>query len=357
LSFAPLRWLGLISYGLYLWHWPVFVWLDPVRTGLDGWALTGLRVGVTLAVSIVSYVLVEQPIRGGAWRGWRIRLVTPAAAIVTIALVLIATSGTVAEPTVASSTSSSRHLVPAALPPSSPGARRALIVGDSVAVFLAPALEQVQPSAGMTTFTAAIPGCEVARADRHRAPSGMNGLAGDPITDPATCSHWPTRWRDLLAELHPDAAILIVGFPAVQDLEVNGAWHEPCSKWWNQYYRSEAVDALRILGSSGTHVWVTTAAPPAAFYFPKSLITQTGCLNRALIDAASLTRSSILDVAAYVCPKGRCQESIDGQLLRPDGFHYSGPGGLVVARWLLGQVTQPPTIPSSIPPRSATASP
>ncbi len=151
--------------------------------------------------------------------------------------------------------------------------------------------------------------------------------------------------------------VLILGFPAVQDLEVNGVWHAPCSKWWNQYYRSEVTEALRTLGSSGAHVWVTTAAPPAAFYFPKSLVAQTGCLNRALVDAATLTQSSILDVDALVCPKGRCQESIDGKLLRPDGFHYAGSGGLLVARWLVHQLANPLSLPSSVPPHSATSNP
>jgi len=35
LSLAPLRAIGWISYGLYLWHWPVYVYLTPARTGLD----------------------------------------------------------------------------------------------------------------------------------------------------------------------------------------------------------------------------------------------------------------------------------------------------------------------------------
>jgi peptidoglycan/LPS O-acetylase OafA/YrhL len=65
LSLPPLRALGLISYGLYLWHWPVYLVLTPVRTGIDGWPLLALRVAVSLAIPIASYFLCETPIRRG----------------------------------------------------------------------------------------------------------------------------------------------------------------------------------------------------------------------------------------------------------------------------------------------------
>ncbi len=45
LSLGALRWVGLISYGLYLWHWPAKVILTETRTGLSGPALTVLRLG------------------------------------------------------------------------------------------------------------------------------------------------------------------------------------------------------------------------------------------------------------------------------------------------------------------------
>ncbi len=44
LAIPPLRGLGLISYGLYLWHWPVFVVLNPDRVGFGGWGLSAVPV-------------------------------------------------------------------------------------------------------------------------------------------------------------------------------------------------------------------------------------------------------------------------------------------------------------------------
>ena len=61
LAARPLHFLGTISYGIYLWHWPVIVYLSAQRTGLSQWPLDLLRVGITLALSTASYYLVERP--------------------------------------------------------------------------------------------------------------------------------------------------------------------------------------------------------------------------------------------------------------------------------------------------------
>src|SRR5690606_13519914 len=65
LAVEPLRRLGVISYGIYLFHWPVFLLLDQQRTGLDGPALLALRCAVTLLAAVVSYTLLERPVRTG----------------------------------------------------------------------------------------------------------------------------------------------------------------------------------------------------------------------------------------------------------------------------------------------------
>ncbi|BBL79498.1 acyltransferase [Rubrobacter xylanophilus] len=63
----PLRWIGQRSYGIYLWHWPVFMVTRPeLDVPLDGWRLFALRMATTLVLAELSYRFVETPIRRGA---------------------------------------------------------------------------------------------------------------------------------------------------------------------------------------------------------------------------------------------------------------------------------------------------
>lgn len=59
-----MRWLGVRSYAIYLWHWPVFVFTRPnFDVTISGWQLHALRMVATLVLSDLSYRLVEHPIR------------------------------------------------------------------------------------------------------------------------------------------------------------------------------------------------------------------------------------------------------------------------------------------------------
>ena len=64
LGIKPMQWIGKRSYGLYLWHWPVFQLTRPrVDVDIDGWQLFLIRIVVTLIIVEISYQFIERPIR------------------------------------------------------------------------------------------------------------------------------------------------------------------------------------------------------------------------------------------------------------------------------------------------------
>ncbi len=74
LGTQPLQWIGLRSYGLYLWHFPIFAMTRPqLDVDLGTVPLTVLRLALTLAVTELSFRFVEKPIRNGAIGRWRDR--------------------------------------------------------------------------------------------------------------------------------------------------------------------------------------------------------------------------------------------------------------------------------------------
>jgi len=80
LGWKPLRWIGVRSYGIYLWHFPIIVLTSP--SGVHGRSLVRdvLQVGATVGIAALSWHYVEEPVRHGAlgrlWKrlraqGWR----------------------------------------------------------------------------------------------------------------------------------------------------------------------------------------------------------------------------------------------------------------------------------------------
>jgi peptidoglycan/LPS O-acetylase OafA/YrhL len=71
LGVAPLRWIGVRSYGIYLWQWPVIVLIHPRQAALP-WQTAVLAVAITVVAAALSWRYVEDPIRHGATgRLWR----------------------------------------------------------------------------------------------------------------------------------------------------------------------------------------------------------------------------------------------------------------------------------------------
>jgi peptidoglycan/LPS O-acetylase OafA/YrhL len=67
LGFAVFRWIGVRSYGIYLWHWPIYMVTRPHSdVPITGLPLLVLRLGLTFAFAAASYKYIEEPIRHGA---------------------------------------------------------------------------------------------------------------------------------------------------------------------------------------------------------------------------------------------------------------------------------------------------
>ncbi|MEO5535549.1 MAG: acyltransferase family protein [Pseudolysinimonas sp.] len=169
----PLRWVGLRSYGLYLWHWPVFVLLSyglPTwpHEGLEGWALGGIALAITVVAASLSYRFVEQPVRRLGFRATaravlNVRprslraLGASLAMVVTIALAGVGVAAALSDPgrgeTEAIIEAGQQAIVDAGATPApqaTPGAQIATgdqitAIGDSVMLAAAPALQQQFP--------------------------------------------------------------------------------------------------------------------------------------------------------------------------------------------------------------------
>ena len=101
----PWRYLGQRSYGLYLWHWPIFMLTRPtLDVPLDGIPLLVLRLGLTVGIAELSYRFVEMPIRRGAIDRWvkrwrdasgaaRRRLTQQGSAILALAVAIVVALG------------------------------------------------------------------------------------------------------------------------------------------------------------------------------------------------------------------------------------------------------------------------
>ena len=106
LGWRPLRWIGVRSYGIYLWHYPVIVMTTPANTK-PSLPTAALQIAASILLAALSWKLIEEPIRHGAigraWAkvrlaGWRrtlrqVNLPGLAATTGTVAVVVVAAAG------------------------------------------------------------------------------------------------------------------------------------------------------------------------------------------------------------------------------------------------------------------------
>ena len=358
LSLPPLRALGAISYGLYLWHWPVYVVLTAERTGLSGWTLTTVRIATSVAIAVVSYFLLELPIRRGGLPNLRVRVLAPTAAVLVVGTVVVTTAGGTAVPTGPpgfsdAATSATPPTAPQSLsrsgfsapsdisvdwaelaaavwlvPSTPPPPKRVLVVGDSVAASLGVAMEDHAVEFGILAWNRSVVDCSL-------VPGGttVRFRDGSYHENKHYCGE---TWAPEVGRFQPDIVFLLLGAPGFTEIRLSEAWVGPCDPEYDAWYRDRLREAVTTLGAAGARVVVGTAPVPAAF---GPVVELTGCLNSVHQQvAAESPNAAVVDLGEYVCPGGTCHESIDGSDLRPDGLHFEGEGAVIVSRWLTRQL-------------------
>jgi len=331
LELAPLRRIGAISYEMYLWHWPTYLFLTEARTSLDGGRLLAVRLAVVVGLAWITNVLVSGPIR----RGVRLRsprLARSAVVVVAAALVLGTVAATVgAEPILSGETG---QVADARPPPTTGGSATAflkvLVVGDSQGATLAqgPGVEggqhglAVQPH--VLVWNRALLGCSISSRPTFviDGREEHNKCGGDGI--------WQRQWPQDVAAFEPDVVVVAAGAWDLYDAELDdGRVVSPGDPTWAAAYEQDVVQMFDDLQATGATVVALVPScygentNPGAEAPPPE--REDGGRIRAVkqvwVAAARTTGATMAPLDDMLCPGGSADSGI-----RPDGAHYDGAG-------------------------------
>lgn len=362
LAWRPLVALGAVSYGVYLWHWPIFLILNGERTGWTGWSLLALRCAVTLSVAIASWWLIEQPVR--RWRPAHVPMLRLAAA--TVATAAVVTMGVLPVPQPTERTgpdvmsAALKEDVGAEVPVAvgntqvrDPNTKVVGVFGDSVAWTLMRYLPST-PGLRFNDYTTI--GCGIARGGPYRS-------SGETLNQKPECDTWPERWTQRVTHDRPDVVLLMIGRWETVDRMWQGHWTHIGDPDFTKYLQGELQRALDILGSTGARVVVTTAPynrrgeRSDGSLYPEDQPARVEEWNKILRTAVgNRPNFEVLDFNAKLDPGGVYTARIDGIRMRSDGVHPTAEAVKWLAPWLADALRTPPP-PSAAPPPPPSPSP
>jgi len=334
LAWRPLVALGLISYGVYLYHWPIVVFVTSDRTGLDGVPLAALQVLITLGLAIASYHLLEQPVRQ---RRWSIRPAALVGAVGAAAVVLLlattaldrasTTRDVVATPDLALATTGA-SAEQAAEPPgpavdqAGVPLERVLLLGDSLVHQSARTLSSRMHDAGIDTRIIGGDGQHLLwndEAGRAQLDAAMEAFDPQVVVLEACCG-WGSPWR---------TETVTAADGEVLQPDTDASWRE-----WARM-AAQLTDDVRAQGRDV--LWVI--APPArtnGYYGPVE--GRIGIANEIYRDLAACRPGvGLLDWSILAGPDGQFAWSLpdasgrEVQVRHPDGLHFTPEGQAVLA--------------------------
>ncbi len=339
LSWRPLAWTGMMSYGLYLWHYPLFVLLTPERTHLSGIPLQLLRFALTFAIASASFYLVEDPIRKGALRklGRKVAAVVPLAAVAATAVVIaVSVNGMRLAPTaragegVTVSGGSGRYSL--------------LIIGDSVGFSLGynfpkDAFPDVRPTAAVDF------GCGTAEQSII--------VSGKRQPTESECANVFAHWADGVGSTKPNVIVWSLGPWEVYDHYVDGKNLKVGTAAYSKYLLSRMDTGLAAMNKAGKHGPVVIPTVPCLGQ-PKYMVggvnmatdrndpKRAAAVNKILhkFAAKHAKQVHLVDPGELVCPDGKFTEKVDGVKLRDDGVHYTKAGARAFWKWLMPQIAK-----------------
>jgi peptidoglycan/LPS O-acetylase OafA/YrhL len=357
LSAAPLTGLGRISYGAYVYHWPVFLWLSPERTGFDGGGtddvlLAGLRILVTLAIALPSHRYLEQPIRhGGLHLGERRGPLLAVGAVAVVALVAVVPTAIVdraplidfaaaeeledelleqAERPTTSTTGPTEVGAPSTTAPAGPPPRIA-VFGDSTALLFLPGLIGWGEITGGIDLAGGLTqqGCGLGRGgERDWLDQGA-----EPV--PEGCS-FDTAWVEPLTTAQPEIAVVEIGVwdLLARRLPGDDQWRRIGDPVYDDFLRAEIRAATDLLlGTARRVVWVLQPPPVASTRDDDDpIFDELPLWNEMIVDVLEGDpRVGFVDLEDWLASS---PDGVDSLRLRPDGTHFTRLTSVELATWL-----------------------